>query len=78
MAQLQHIIERRQRLRGPVVRWAVVALATGIVAALLPEPDTSRILFRELAEAHYRATSTLDERSIACAALCGQLFHDQA
>lgn len=52
-------------LRRRVLWWAVVALAAGIavatpglVAALLPEPDSSRILFRELAEAHYRATST--------------------
>ena len=65
MVRLDEIIERRRVLRRRVLWWAVVALAAGVavatpglVAALLPEPDSSRILFRELAEAHYRATST--------------------
>lgn len=65
MVNLDDINDLRSLARRRLVRWMLVTIAAGLAAAsptlgtaLLPEPDFSRLLFTELAQSHYRATST--------------------
>lgn len=65
MTVLNDTVERRRVLRRRLLQWAIVAIAAGLVAAsstflsaVLPKRDPYRVLFTELAQTHFRATST--------------------